>query len=292
MNEIKPNLFIVGAAKSGTTSLYSYLSEHKDIFGSLQKEPRYLTKDNLLKLPISKEKVKGMKLTKDEYLNLYKKAGNKKYIIDGSVFTMFFEEAIKNIKKLSEDYKVIVLLRNPTSRFISHYKVDYNMGDTKKDIDKFIKIPITGMGINCLELGLYSRQISNLFNILGEDRVKVIIFEEFKKDLEGALLSVYDFLEIDKQLPSNIKKVYNKNYGIAKNWFIKKMLINNKLIKYIKRVFLKTKIGNLKIYLDKVVYRDLKISKKTYDFLNNYYFEDILKLEKIINKDLSEWKNK
>ncbi|MFV2040601.1 MAG: sulfotransferase [Candidatus Hydrothermarchaeales archaeon] len=41
----KPNLFIVGAPKSGTTSLYNYLKQHPDIFMSKCKETFYFCKD-------------------------------------------------------------------------------------------------------------------------------------------------------------------------------------------------------------------------------------------------------
>jgi len=290
MGQRKPNLFIVGAAKSGTTSLYMHLSQHNQIFGSSIKEPRYLTKDKLLKLPIKEKKVKEMILEEKDYLNLYKGAEEEKYIIDGSVYIMMFEEAIEKIKENSDNYRVIVILRNPITRFISHYKMSYNLGDTKKNIIEFIKNPIGGMGINLLEIGLYSKQIKNLFSILDKNKIKIILLEDIKSNLETVLLSIYEFLQIEKQLPKKKNEIYFKSAGIKKNDFLEKLYMNNKISVFLKKILINTKIRNLKFFVYKLIYKDLKINEKTYDYLYNYYIEDIEKLENLLEMELSKWK--
>ena len=113
----KPNFLIVGAAKSGTTSLFHYLKQHPEVFMPDLKEPQFLVC----------EKIKG-RLHKyidsaAEYYELFEKS-TEKCAGEASVFYLYyFEEAIKNIKKeLGSDVKIIIVLREPVSRAISAYE--------------------------------------------------------------------------------------------------------------------------------------------------------------------------
>lgn len=290
MTEKVPNLFIVGAAKCGTTSLYNYLSEHPSIYGPQKKEPRYLTKDYITALGITKKKRSKFVFSKEEYLSLYEGATTEKYIIDGSVFIMFFEQAIIELKKLSPEYKVIVALRDPVKRFISHYKMAYNAGDIKLPLQEFLHNAKSGIGINTLEMGEYTRQIKNLYKHLDEDRIKIVFFEEFKKDNVKTIEEICDFLEIEGNFSYHPEKVYHKGFGITKSKTIGQFYIKNKWVLAIKRKLLNTKIGNLKFLINKWLYKPLIVEPASYDFLYDYYKQDVLDLEKLLNKDLSHWK--
>ena len=87
-----PNFFIIGAPKSGTTSLYNYLSEHPNVFMSKIKGPHYFA-----------SRIK----TKKEYLDLFKDA-KKQHICIG-------EASVLYLPTLTDypDSKLIIILRNP-----------------------------------------------------------------------------------------------------------------------------------------------------------------------------------
>jgi hypothetical protein len=104
-----PNLFLIGAPKSGTTSLAAELGQHPEIFSPPQKEPRYYDSTVFYDLPEDQNRV-----TKSQYIDLYSGASaGEKWLLDGSVFVMYSIEAVRQILEDSPKAKFIVVLRDP-----------------------------------------------------------------------------------------------------------------------------------------------------------------------------------
>ena len=108
-----PNFLIVGAAKSGTTSLYNYLNQHPEVFmptfnldGVNVKEPQFFVKQKII------NKIHFGIWDWESYKDLFKKAQNHQAIGEASVFYLYYyEEAIKNIKRyLNSEVKIIIIL--------------------------------------------------------------------------------------------------------------------------------------------------------------------------------------
>jgi len=123
-----PNFILVGAIKSGTTSLYHYLNEHPQIYMPRIKEPRFFTSSALLK----KEKFNNKFLKRfapapinnlDDYKSLYSNVKNEIAVGEASPQYLFtYETTIPLIKKYLGDIKIILILRNPVDRAYSAYK--------------------------------------------------------------------------------------------------------------------------------------------------------------------------
>ena len=113
MSEIrKPNLFIVGAPKCGTTAWYHYLQHHKDISFSEAKEPHYFCTD----FPNFR-----WAKTEEEYLKLFADLPDSKYIGEASVMYLYSEEAIHRVREFNPDAKVMVFIRAYESFFASYH---------------------------------------------------------------------------------------------------------------------------------------------------------------------------
>ena len=112
-----PNFLIVGAAKSGTTSLYRYLQQHPDIFMSQKKEPKFFS-SQFLKFPFVGPGDQNMELsickTFDKYESLFKYADNIKAVGEASADNLYYyTHAIPLIKKYLGNVKILIILRNP-----------------------------------------------------------------------------------------------------------------------------------------------------------------------------------
>ena len=99
----KPNLFIVGAPKCGTTFLYHYLKKHPEIFFPKFKEPHFFGSDLI-------RKNGAYDLNLNNYLNLFN--SDKKIIGEASTFYIFSKNAAKEIHAFNPDAKIIIMLRN------------------------------------------------------------------------------------------------------------------------------------------------------------------------------------
>src|SRR6476620_1237476 len=106
----KPNLFILGAPKCGTTSMAYYLSQHPEIFVSPYKEPHYFNLDSEYRFTFSEK----------QYLENFKNATSfHKYLVDASVWYLYSKVAVDEILKYNPESKFIVMLRNPVDMFYS-----------------------------------------------------------------------------------------------------------------------------------------------------------------------------
>ena len=128
-----PNFLIIGAAKSGTTSLHEELSKHPEIFMCNPKEPHFLANlpDNTIGGNYGYPRV-------DEagYYSLFQKVKNEKIIGESSVSILFYKNAIKKAKSLlGQNIKIVVVLRNPVDRAFSNYMMHVRDGFENKTFD-------------------------------------------------------------------------------------------------------------------------------------------------------------
>ena len=196
-----PNLLIVGAAKSGTTSLHNYLNQHPSVFMCSPKEPHFLINKD-----IGEQRIPNGVLSVEDYKFLFKGSSTKKYRGESSVMYLSFPEfAIKNINKyLSKDVKIIIMLRNPVDRAYSGYQHvrRYNFMESlsfEKALDqsenRYHNTSNMTPASRYLELGMYFEQVKRFIEEF--DNVHVIIYDDYKNDFSSEIDNVFKFLDVD-----------------------------------------------------------------------------------------------
>lgn len=297
------NLFIVGAAKSGTTSLYNYLIQHPDVFLPRVKEPNFYSNaesDNPADYIIPKKGHtchKRMINDKSVYLSLYEEAKNQKILADASPSYLWDKDAAKKIHSDFPNAKIIILLRNPVQRAYSHYLMDLKYGNQPEVIfkeallkDQMAQPKIWGKSHMYLDLGLYYQQVKRYLVSFQNKNVKIILYEDFIKSTEHVLIEIFEFLKIDSSVVSNIdyEKVHN-SYVIPNGKLSKALLKYKSTFGSLKNIL----PGFIKNHLMKeILYKEAekpKLKNEDKLFLSNYYKEDILKLQSLLGQDLSKW---
>ena len=302
----KPNFLLVGTAKAGTTSLYHYLNQHPDIFMSDIKEPKFITSQFLKNLSGYRDpKIGKDTISKyDDYLQLFRKAKREKILGEASVDTLYYaEKSIPIIKKYLGDPYILIILRNPVDRAFSVY---LHMIRDKREVLSFEEaIKQESERIKSgyeffwhyVNSGFYYKQVRFFVNSFS--KVKVVLFEDLKKDVCLVLKEIYEFLKVDSSFcPQNINFKFNKG-GVSKNGLIISILHEflikpnqfKEFIKKILRVFLtKDQLEKLFFNLMKITIHDrMSLNPKTRSYLVNVYKKDIVALQTIINRDLSHW---
>jgi len=315
----KPNFFIVGAAKTGTTSLYHYLNQHPEIYMCPIKEPHFHSKDFIiskfserykkrieldLKKYFEEKKLPPKHIAHinklNEYLELFREVKNEKAIGEVSNGYLFSKVAAKNIYKFNKNAKVIIILRDPVKRAFSGWLMELKLN---REIDKnFITAVIKdykklkkGWGIsnNYIEGGLYYEKVKRYFDVFPKDQIKIIIFEKMVQNMQDAIKDILKFLNVNINFKIDISEKYNVKE-------LPRFLIINQFIdKIISSKFIRIKLEYYTQFLNKNFncYKNILFSKKGLPSLSNsdikylipFFKEDIEKLSELVKYDFSDW---
>lgn len=299
-----PNLFIVGAAKGGTTTLHYALDHHPQVFMSKKKEPGYFAWPeeelhfiNNAKL-ITEPRFLVNHLT--EYLNLFKE-GEEKLIRGESstTYLFFYEKVITNLKRIHpdpENIKIIICLRNPVDRAFSQYMHKMRDGAESLTFEEALEKELWRKENNWhfdyqyVQRGLYFKQVKAYLDNF--KNVKIYLSEDLRHDPEGVVNSLEEFLGIEKiQLDfSDALNVSGEAKIESLNKFLKR---ENAFKKFIGRLFPKSLRRKMRLKVQSTVYK-FNLEKKelppeTREQLKNIFRDDVLKLQTLIKRDLSSW---
>lgn len=301
-----PNLLMVGAAKGGTTTLHYALDQHPQVFMSRKKEPGYfawpeeeLTFINNGKL-ITKPRFLVNRL--DEYLALFEEGEKKKIRGESSTtYLYFYEKTIANIKRIHPDpqsVNIVMALRNPVDRAFSQYMHKLRDGAETLDFEAALKMEPNRKTENWhfdyqyTERGLYYQQVKAYLDNF--KKVKIYLSEDLRKDPEGLVVSLEDFLEIDR-IPLAFGDNLNpsgESKSEALNKFLKKP---NPVKKFLGNLLPKELRRKMRLKVQSTVYKynleKKEMNPETRDHLKKIYREDIQKLQDLIKRDLTGWLN-
>ena len=293
-----PNFLIVGAAKSGTTSLFSYLAQHPEIYVPPVKEPSYFSDGE-----------PNVVHTDAEYEALFERRKKEKAVGEASTPYLYDLNAPKRIADLLQNPTIFILLRNPALRAYSLWGHNfYQFGCEKLPFEEALrqeKFRIASQDFykswgffygnyHYFRSGLYYEQVKRYIDIFGKDRVHIYIFEEFVKDPGKICKEIFLSLGIDHNfLPVFEKHNVSPGYKIG---FIQRFLMNPPT--FLENTYqalpmilkLITYRAGKAIYLinQKHVPRPLLDARLKVELMNNYR-SDIHKLEKLLGRDLSIW---
>ena len=186
MKNLKPNFFIVGAPKCGTTSLSVYLSQHPEILISDPKEPHHFSTD------IENGGIRDL----SKYLTCFTNKNNPKAIGDASTLYLYSKVAISNILEFNKDAKFIVMLRNPLEVAFSFHQLALKVfSETETNFEKAWHLQEDrAMGNNVPngcpdfklllygEIAKFGFQVERSLSKINRERVHFIYFEDFVKN--------------------------------------------------------------------------------------------------------------
>jgi hypothetical protein len=291
-----PNFLIVGAAKSGTTSLYEYLRQHLDIFMPQWKELSFFCGDPYGPL----HKVKKPQY----YERVFAKTQNQSAVGEASTSYLFDEAAAGCVKEKLGTIKILIVLRDPVDMSYSLYNHQVRKeGEATKSFEAALaaedgrrsnpgfKKKCYGWHANYYyyHRGLYYTQVKRYLDIFGNNNVLILLFEELVNDAVAVAQKVYRFLEVDDTFVPVIK-VHNPAGGILN---IPRFWTDTGLfLKTFQFVFSKNLVRKIPHLFRNVGRKPPPpIKPATAQILREKYYVDICRLEQMIGKDLSAWKN-
>lgn len=305
-----PNFFVIGAAKSGTTSLYHYLREHPQIYMSPVKEPEFFSYMG------EKFDARNPRLAPaifaitewEKYEALFKKVKDEAAVGEASPGYIYSPEAPARIKKYLPHAKLIAILRDPVERAYSHFTMRLNksteralepLGNFEEALDAEENRIRDGWlaGWHYRRRGFYYEQLKRYYDLFDGAQIRVYLYEDLK-NAPKVLEEIYQFLGVNPGFMPEFRRVHNqgKYNATIKNAAWHHFLIRDNALKSaVKRLFNKADRLRLKKYL---LEKNMAFEKKPSlpgltpeirQKLLKGYRPDILKLQDLIRRDLSHW---
>lgn len=291
-----PNLLIIGAAKSGTTSLHEYLNQHPDIFMSRPKEPRFfLVWDNPEQIRQNVEH-KQPKFnaydTIEKYCSLFEKGRNAKIRGESSPQYLLYPHCAEKIKKLIPEVKIVAVLRHPADRAFSQYQMHKKWGIEAKSFDEVLEEETNGfrrsypLDMQYLESGKYGKQLEVYFKTFNRNQLQLFFYEDFQVNPSAIFKKIFQFLQVDdgfipdRSLEHNVSKIarYSKGSSIDRS------------LSVVQKIFRRLKIHSIADDINDYRFYKPGLSSCIREKIGSYFDEDISTLELLFDVDLSSWK--
>jgi hypothetical protein len=292
-----PNLFLIGAAKAGTTALYDYLAQHPQVFLSQVKEPMFFSREEYY--------ARGLDWYEDEYFE-----GAEDYPVRAEATPHYLYWSEKVAPRIKEVYgerpvKFIASFRDPVSRAYSWYWNMVREGREDLDFDEALQVEERRLRQNRYELyqrgsmvygysagSRYASLLQPYLELFSPESFFFVFQDDLKSRANETCEEIFEFLGIDSSTQINTS---NSNpAAMPRSRLLHKTLRQRSLFKEFIKPFipirvrrpLKSKLMdvNLKetsyVPLDRQLAHELRLSYRT----------EIEKLEKITGRDLSSWK--
>ncbi|MBA3587009.1 MAG: sulfotransferase [Chloroflexi bacterium] len=201
----RPNFFIVGAPRCGTTALYAYLQQHPDVYMPYRKEPHYFGDDLPQRPPYFDERA---------YLRLFDAAGDAARVGEATVWYLYSDSAAQQIRSFSPDARIIIMLRRPVEMMYSLHGLflfttwedltDFGEAiDAEADRGQGRRLPPNTWWQQALQyrwLADYAPHVERYLHLFGPERVKVIVYDDFRADTESVVRDTLGFLGLDPSI--------------------------------------------------------------------------------------------
>ena len=293
-----PNFFIAGVSRSGTTSLYHYMSQHPLIDFPELKEPRYFSHGSVVlpqKGPGDYTVDQKLVATWDDYCAIYEGLENT-FIGDASSEYLYnYKSVIPETLKRLGDIPIILMLRNPVDRSYSAYNNLVRDGRETLPFEQALEKEEERKEANFDEMWHYT-SVSKYSKSVDAfkanfSKVKVLIFEEFIENPEKYVAEIFDFMGAPQLERVNTATTYSKS-GNPKSKLITLLFgrnssLGNTIRNIVFSILGRTNVEKLGKYLmseNKELSKDIRIR------LFEYFASDIEELEKVLGRDLNLWK--
>jgi hypothetical protein len=289
-----PDAIVIGAPRSGTTSLFFYLKQHPDVFLPVRKELHYFSYDLLIENvngPGDRDALATLCATRQEYESHYATAGVEKIIGEVSPSYLYFCQVSERIRSELGRVKIIALLRNPVEKAFSQYMhlVRLNretlgfyealMAEEQRRTAGWSDI------WRYAESSLYAERVKKHISVFGESNVKVILLGDLFRAPVQVMRDLFEFLGVDASFRPDTSRIYNRS-GLPKSRLIADFFARPSALKTITKKLIPERI---RVPIRMAILNANSGEKGEMDerasvYLRTYFCDDIVELERIIGR--------
>lgn len=301
-----PNFLIVGAAKSGTSSLHEYLNMHPDVYLPEKKELYFwqIRKNPNKSILDYYEGRREIPLGIRDYLSHFEAVGDAVAIGEACPSYLYYHNytisSLKEIHPCPDSVKIIIILRDPVSRIKSQYRFvkKLSLDPSELGLRESLEREAARIEENKLLPDLFYKDVSNYANQVKAykeafQKVKIVLYDDLREDAQNLCYQLCEFLDVDPQkLPVLGNEIHNQAKTQARPRPALKTI--HSLLKPAWDVFPEVR---LKSYIRLKSFREQKIALSADDQsviaeLTAEYLPMLQSLEHVLDVDLTRWKSK
>jgi hypothetical protein len=300
-----PDFLVIGAGKSGTTSIDKYLNQHPEVFVPLRKEPNFfgyeiVNKSDLGKNPEDLAHYRNSVTSLEAYLRIFEEAKPQQKKGETSNTYMYHRDAPFRIRHYIPGVKLIAILRQPADRLFSRYMhlARENRTPSKSFSDCLDKNSIWWQRNDLVREGFYFQNLTPYFELFPHKNIRVFLYEDLKEDPIKVMTEIYEFIGVDNKFKPDVSLRYNES-GLIKSSFLNRIYgqggwLSKILKNLLPRLYQRMK-NNLSLKKKMLDLRSKNLKKKEMDpairkaLTLDVYGKDIEQLQKLIDRDLSHW---
>lgn len=285
----KIDIAIIGVQKAATTSLHRYMGMHPQVHTHERLEFAFFVDDD--------EYTDGFDSIYGKY---FKRVDTARKLLIKNVGIIYYEDAIKRLRKHNPDVRILVVLRNPVDRAYSAYQYAKMMGFEKsvsfeaaiqQDLQAIPDKIIRGT-VDYLGRGNYTEQLHVLYRYFPKDQVKVLLQEDLQLNPEANLKDCFAFCGLDDSYVPDFSKKFNESGRARLPWIMQLLkrtrAIRKKISILIPASFRKQVLSGIET-MNRKDFKPEPIREETKRYLQSYFSEKNLRLGEMLGRDLSGW---
>jgi hypothetical protein len=297
-----PSFLVIGAARSGTTTLHYSLGRHPEIFVSPIKETNFFLFDDAGALPswVDEATRRRTPRTLQDYAALFEDAAEHHTAVGESSPSYLHGPVARRIKARLPDVKLVAILRQPVEQALSFYATWHDgRTPTAEHIDEFVSALASGApgpdgALPLATHGLYHRHLAPFFEQFERHQIKVTLLDDLERDSAAFFRDLFRFLGVDDGFQLETVERYNGS-GTARSATIHRLLSGAAKVKGLARAVLPDRAFRRLARLQHGV-RSANLQRSSplspelrRELTQRFYGEDIAALEKLLDRDLSVW---
>lgn len=297
-----PNFLVIGAAKSGTTSLHFYLAQHPQVFMCPVKEPGFFAfegEDSQRKDPWRAGGIHPVITDLHTYQSLFGEVTDQAAIGEVSPAYLVRPKACERIQHYIPHARLIAVLRNPIERAYSAFLMQRLYSDRPvADFAQLIKTKALARhagvtGETRIDAGFYYQHLRRYYDRFSPGQMRIYLYEDLKEKALSTLQDMFAFLQINETFQPDTS-IRHMSGGVPRNNLWRAVLFWLNRSKVVLRPFLPARVRHtLRDTLYGVTQKALETQPpptlETRQAILDIYREDILKLQDLISRDLSAW---
>lgn len=294
-----PNFFVIGAGKSGTTSLYYYLKQHPQVFMSPVKEPKFFTaavRNLEFNGPGDQRVVTDTISSEDAYLELFSGACDELVRGEASTIYLSTDGTAEHMARRVPHARLVAVLRHPADRAYSafmHLRRDgYETLESFQDaLDAEEERVRQGYYYHwrLRGRGYYGHYLKAYYEHFPSEQIKVFLYEDLLASAEDVMSEIFRFLEVDDSFRVDTSARHNQS-GVPRNQSMQNFLTKPHPLKEWAKGIIPERLGHRVIsMLQPGLVSRPGLSPEARKRLTEDYREDILLLQDLIQRDLSNW---